>query len=84
MREGPQSQWTAGRPIAADDGGARCITAGGYVRSDMPENEPATQERPDEDAALKPGYDPFDADRWAECVDPDDSDYLEGTAMSRD
>lgn len=50
----------------------------------MPENEPATQERPDEDAALEPGYDPFDADRWAECVDPDDSDYLEGTAMSRD
>lgn len=28
-------------------------------------------------------YDPFDADRWAEATDPDDPDYLAGTAMSR-
>lgn len=25
----------------------------------------------------------LDADRWAECVDPDDGDYLAGTAMER-
>jgi len=29
-------------------------------------------------------YDPFNADHWAEVTDPDDPDYLRGTAMSRD
>ena len=29
-------------------------------------------------------YDPFNADRWAEITDPDDPDYLRGTAMGRD
>lgn len=31
-----------------------------------------------------PEHDPFNADRWAEITDPDDPDYLAGTAMSRD
>jgi hypothetical protein len=29
-------------------------------------------------------YDPFNADHWAEITDPDDPDYLRGTAMGRD
>lgn len=36
------------------------------------------------DSPGRPAADFLDADRWAECTDPDDSDYLRGTAMSRD
>jgi hypothetical protein len=34
--------------------------------------------------SLSRPFDPFNADRWAEATDPDDSDYLQGTAMARD
>ena len=40
----------------------------------LPPESPVPSQRP---------YDPFDADHWAEVTDPDDPDYLAGTAMSR-
>ena len=40
----------------------------------LPPESPVPSQRP---------YDPFNADHWAEVTDPDDPDYLAGTAMSR-